>query len=283
VGRATLVGEIRAIADRIACEGVAVNQLSFDREMAERLEIAYQARDIVRRRELVHVALAPEVGERVLDVGCGPGFYVSEVLTRVGESGSVTGVDSSGQMLAIAAERCSGRRNATFHEGDAVALPVESGTFDAALCVQVLEYVDDVDGAIAELHRAVRPGGRVVVWDVDWTTISWHSADPARMRRLLDMWDGHLAHPALPRTLGARLREVGFADVAVAGHAFVAEELSPDTYIGAIFPLMHEYVAGTGEPAAADADAWAAEQRELSERGAFFFSVTQFCFCATKS
>ena len=65
MGHATLVGEIGAIADRIACEGVAVNQLSFDREMAERLEIAYQARDIVRRRELVHVALAPEVGERV--------------------------------------------------------------------------------------------------------------------------------------------------------------------------------------------------------------------------
>jgi ubiquinone/menaquinone biosynthesis C-methylase UbiE len=255
----------------------------FDRDTAQRLETAYRTRDILRRRELVYAALAPQGGEHVLDVGCGPGFYVSELLDRVGETGSATGVDSSPQMLAVAAERCADRRNVTFHEGDAAALPIESSAFDAVLSVQVLEYVDDVDRALAELHRAVRPGGRVVIWDVDWTTVSWHSTDPGRMRRLLDLWDRHLAHPTLPQTLGARLREVGFAEVTVEGHAFVADELSPDAYIGAIFPLLHEYVAGTGDPAAAEADAWAAEQRLLSDRGAFFFSVTQFCFSATKS
>jgi SAM-dependent methyltransferase len=255
----------------------------FDRETAERLETAYRARDILRRRELVYAALAPKAGDRILDVGCGPGFYVSEVLDRVGETGSVTGVDSSRQMLAIASERCAGHGNVTFHEGDAASLPVASGTYDAALSVQVLEYVDDVDGVLAEIRRALRPGGRAVIWDVDWTTVSWHSAGPARMRRMLDLWDGHLAHPALPQTLGARLREVGFLEVTVAGHVFVADELSPETYIGAIFPLLHEYVAGRGEPARAEAEAWAAEQRDLSERGAFFFSVTQFCFSATRS
>ena len=260
-----------------------MNQVVFDREMAERLEIAYRARDIVRRRELVYAALAPQVGERVLDVGCGPGYYVSEVLNHVGETGSVLGVDTSRQMLAIAAQRCADRGNVTFKEGDAATLPVASGTYDAALSVQVLEYVKDVKGALAEMYRVLRPGGRVVIWDVDWTTVSWHSADPARMARLLDVWDGHLAHPALPQTLGAGLREVGFHEVAVAGHVFAADELSPETYIGAIFPLLHEYVAGTGEPAAAEAEDWAAEQRDLSERGAFFFSVTQFCFSAITS
>jgi arsenite methyltransferase len=260
-----------------------VNQVVFDRAIAERLDTAYRARDILRRRELVYAALAPEVGDRILDVGCGPGYYVSEVLDRVGETGSVTGVDSSQQMLAIAAERCAGRGNVMFKEGDAAALPVAGGTYDAALSVQVLEYVEDVKAALADIHRVLRPGGRVVIWDVDWTTVSWHSADPARMRRLLGVWDGHLAHPALPQGLGAWLREVGFHQVVTAGHAFVADELSPETYIGAIFPLLHDYVAGTGEPAAAEAEVWAAEQRDLSERGAFFFSVTQFCFSAIRS
>ena len=102
------------------------------------------------------------------------------------------------------------------------------------------------------------------------------------MRRLLDVWDGHLAHPALPQTLGGWLREVGFHEVVAAGHAFVADELSPETYIGAIFPLLHDYIAGTGRPAAAEANVWAAEQRDLNERGAFFFSVTQFCFSAIR-
>ena len=104
--------------------------------MAERLDTAYRARDILRRRELVYAALAPEVGDRILDVGCGPGYYVSEVLDRVGQTGSVTGVDSSQQMLAIAAERCAGRGNVMFKEGDAAALPVAGGTYDAALSVQ---------------------------------------------------------------------------------------------------------------------------------------------------
>jgi SAM-dependent methyltransferase len=49
------------------------------------------------------------------------------------------------------------------------------GSFDRALSVQVLEYVSDPAAALADLHRALRPGGRLVVWDVDWSTVSWHS------------------------------------------------------------------------------------------------------------
>ena len=41
--------------------------------------------------------------------------------------------------------------------------------------MQVLEYVSDPAAALADLHRALRPGGRLVVWDVDWSTVSWHS------------------------------------------------------------------------------------------------------------
>ena len=55
-------------------------------------------------------------------------------------------------------------------------------SFDAALSVQVLEYVDDIAAALGEIHRALRPGGRVVLWDVDWATLSLQTADEARMR-----------------------------------------------------------------------------------------------------
>ena len=74
------------------------------------------------------------------------------------------------QMLEIAARRCAGRDNATFAEGDATALPVADADFDAALSVQVFEYVPDIAAALGELHRALRPGGRVLIWDVDWAT-----------------------------------------------------------------------------------------------------------------
>ena len=184
-------------------------------------------------------------------------------------------------MLAMAGARCSAQANAAFAESDAGALAVEDASFDAALIVQVLEYVADVDAALAELHRALRPGGRVVVWDVDWSTVSWQSVDPERMQRVLRAWDRHLAHPTLPRTLGARLRGAGFADVRAEGHAFVATSLSTDTYVGALFPMLEQFVRDTGVLPDEEVTAWAAEQRELSDRGAFFFACTQCCFTAT--
>jgi arsenite methyltransferase len=259
-----------------------MSQLVFDRSTAERLEQAYRARDILRRRELVYAALRPQEGERILDIGCGPGFYVAELAERVGREGFVMGVDRSPQVLALAAERSAARANVAFAEADATSLPAKDGDFDAALSVQVLEYVTDVEDALAELHRSLRPGGRVVIWDVDWTTVSWHSAEPERMEHVLRIWDRHLAHPALPRTLAARLKRAGFANVVVDGHAFAAEALSPDTYVGAVFPIVEAYVADSGELQAEELAAWTAEQRELSERGDFFFACIQFCLTAAK-
>ena len=102
------------------------------------------------------------------------------------------------------------------------------------------------------------------------------------MRRALSAWDEHLAHPALPRTLAADLRRAGFEDVRAEGHIFATTELDPQTYSGALLPLMEDYVAGRQDFGETEAAAWANEQRELGERGEFFFSVTQFCFAATR-
>lgn len=255
-------------------------QLVFDERMVEQLEKLYATRDVMRRRRLVREALAPAPGERILDMGCGPGFYAAELLVDVGDEGSIVGVDTSPAMLAVAARRTGGRPNADFREGDATALPVGDGEFDAALSVQVLEYVADTTAALRELRRALRPGGRLVVWDVDWSTLSWHSEDPARMERVLEAWDTHLAHPSLPRTLAARMREAGFEDVRAEGHAFATAGLDAETYGGALLPVVENYVAGRKQIDPEEAAAWAAEQRELGERDAFYVACIQVCFTA---
>ncbi len=259
-----------------------MSELSFDRETGERLERAYAARDIVRRRAIVYEALRPLSGQRILDDGCGPGFYVAELAEKVGPDGFVVGVDQSPDMLGLAAARSAGRSNVEFREGEATALPVQDEEFDAAVAVQMLEYLTDVDAALAELYRALRPGGRLALWDIDWSTVSWHSGDPDRMQRVLDAWDHHLADPVLPRTLGARLSTTGFEDVAADGYAFVSTSLSTEEYAGAIFPLFESYLLASPALAEGEAAAWAAEQRELDERGAFFFASVQFCFSASK-
>jgi SAM-dependent methyltransferase len=258
-----------------------VGQIVFDDDLGSELEALYRTRDIVGRRKLVRAALAARPGERILDVGCGPGFYLAELADEVGPEGALVGVDLSPQMLALAYRRLGERENVALHEGESGSLPVESGSFDAAVCVQVLEYVADVPAALAEIHRALRPGGRVLLWDVDWSTVSWHSTDPERMRHALLAWDGHLTHPALPRQLAAHLRAAGFDDVEVEGHVFATTSLDPESFGGALFPMVERFLAAR-EDFGAESGAWADEQRELDARGKLFFSVTQFRFLATR-
>src|SRR3954451_8002782 len=199
-----------------------MSQLVFDQDTAQRLQAVYGTRDAIRRRGLARGSLAAAPGERVVDVGCGPGFFCAELAEEVGDSGFVLGLDMSAAMLALAADRCAGRGNVELREADAGSLPVDDGSFDAALCGQVLEYVPDATASLAEMRRILRPGGRVVVWDVDWATISIHSDDPALTERVLSGWDEHLTHRSLPRTLPSRLRAAGFENVGMQGHVFAA-------------------------------------------------------------
>lgn len=255
-----------------------MGRLEFDARTGKRLEALYRIGDSVRRRGLVRAALEASPGERILDVGCGPGFYCAELLDEVGPDGLVVGVDGSPQMLALAAGRCQGHDNVEFLEADATSLPVPDASFDAALCVQVLEYVPDVAAALAELRRVLRPGGRVVVWDVDWQTVSWHSTDPARMERVLGAWDEHLVHPSLPARLAAAMRSGGFEQVEMEGHSFATADFDAERYGPATAAMIRSFVPGRNGVDEHEAEAWAAEQRELGERGEFYFACLQFCF-----
>jgi ubiquinone/menaquinone biosynthesis C-methylase UbiE len=230
----------------------------------------------------VRAALAAAPGERILDVGCGPGFYCAELLEEVGPGGSIVGLDASASMLALAARRCAGRGNVEFRAAEATSLPVEDASFDAALCVQVLEYVPDFPAGLAQLYRALRPGGRVVVWDVDWATVSWHSTNPGRMARVLSAWDQHLAHPSLPRILAPAMRSAGFEHVEMQAHGFATAEFDPDNYGAATVPMISSFVAGRNGVTRDEASAWADEQRELGQRDEFYFACLQFCFSATR-
>ena len=254
--------------------------MQFDDHAAKALEVIYATRDVRRRRDLVHEALGAATGDRVLDLGCGPGFYVAELLERVGPSGHVAGVDTSGPMLELAAARIGTRDNVELAAAPATALPFADDSFDGAISVQVLEYVDDVDQALAELHRVLRPGGRVVVWDVDWETVSMHSADAARMRRVLDAWDRHLVHRSLPATLTRRFRDAGFVDISLAGHSFTTNELHRDAYGASMVGFIRSYLKDLDDFPAGERRAWAEEQAALGDAGEFYFSCIQCCVSA---
>jgi ubiquinone/menaquinone biosynthesis C-methylase UbiE len=99
--------------------------------------------------------------ERVLDVACGTGIVSRNAAQRVGPLGHVTGIELNPTMLEVARHAATYFDQIEFVEGDALALPVEDGHFDVAVCQQAIMFIPDREQAIREMHRALKPGGRV--------------------------------------------------------------------------------------------------------------------------
>ncbi|HEV3092560.1 MAG TPA: bifunctional demethylmenaquinone methyltransferase/2-methoxy-6-polyprenyl-1,4-benzoquinol methylase UbiE [Candidatus Cybelea sp.] len=118
------------------------------------------------RRRAIRVLGAPRQA-RVLDLCCGTGDLVFG-LQRSDRTLDVTGIDFCGPMLERARERAQreGRGAATFVEGDVMAMPFDDRSFDGATMGFSLRNVVDVDGALAEIVRVLRPGARFVNLDV---------------------------------------------------------------------------------------------------------------------
>lgn len=103
-------------------------------------------------------------GETVLDVGCGTGAAARFAAQDVGASGRVIGVDVNAGMLAVARSlpRVDGAP-IEWKEGPARALPVDDASVDVVLCAQTLQFVSDRPGALSDIRRVLRPGGRLIV------------------------------------------------------------------------------------------------------------------------
>jgi demethylmenaquinone methyltransferase/2-methoxy-6-polyprenyl-1,4-benzoquinol methylase len=111
-------------------------------------------------------ALGLESGERVLDVGCGPGLNFERLAADVGPTGTVVGVDASEGMVERATSRsatldCS----ADVLRADAARLPVRDGAVDAVCATLSLSAMPDVEAVVDQLSRALRSGGRLAVLD----------------------------------------------------------------------------------------------------------------------
>ena len=108
----------------------------------------------------------PGSGLTWIDVGCGNGAFTELIIKRFAPA-EVHGVDPSEAQLDFARRR-AGEPAATFHLGDAMALPFPSDRFDVAVMALVIFFVPDPAKGVAEMARVVRPGGEVAayVWDV---------------------------------------------------------------------------------------------------------------------
>ncbi len=142
-------------------------------------------------------ALRLSPGEILLDLACGRGGYGMEVAHRSGAQ--LVGVDYSGVAVQLATEQAARLgREADFRIGDLAATGLAAHSVDGVMCIDAIQFAAEPGAAYRELHRVLRPGGRVVL--TSWETTN---ADEALPQRLQDV------------DLQGGLTAAGFTDVAV--------------------------------------------------------------------
>lgn len=262
-----------------------MTQMTFDEAAARSLEVIYMTPDVVAQRTRVLDLLALAPGERVLDIGVGPGLLAYDLARLVGASGQVTGIDPSADMVAVAANRLKDMPQARMMTGEATRLDLPDASLDAVVSTQVFEYVTDVPAALAETHRVLRPGGRVLILDTDWRSLVWHSSDHGRMDRALACWDDHLHDPHLPARLGPMMRQAGFEMRRVEILPMLTPRYQPVSYAAGMLRSIFAFVrrnASRHGLSDQEIQAWQDDQSDLIQKDEFFFSLNRFAFLATR-
>ncbi|WP_433331079.1 methyltransferase domain-containing protein [Spirillospora sp. CA-294931] len=224
----------------------------------------------LRERSYDLLRLAP--GDQAADVGCGAGLAVAEL---AGRDVRAVGLDADPAMIKLAGERVP---EGDFRVADARDLPFETASLAGYRVDKVLHALDDPETAIAEAHRVLRPGGRIVVLGQDWDTMVIDSDRPELTRTIVHTRADAVPSPRVARRHRNLLLDAGFEEVTV--------EVHTGTFTtGALLPLlsdMAESTCSTGAVSAADADAWAAEQRERAQSDRVFIAVPIFLAAATR-
>ena len=187
-----------------------------DTQILERLlrnesDVAYK-----RRVRTMVEFLAPREGDRILDCGCGMGFYL-KVLTTV-RKGACFGLDGDPKALSFARQTLKGR-GAALVRGDILHLPYADASFDKVLFTEVLEHLPDDRQGLAEIWRVLRPGGLLALTVPHRRYSFWYDpvnrvaegllGRPIRQGPWAGIWANHY-RLYLPEEVTARLREVGF-------------------------------------------------------------------------
>jgi ubiquinone/menaquinone biosynthesis C-methylase UbiE len=116
--------------------------------------------------ELVATA-ALRPGDRVLDVACGTGIVARIAARKLGGTGSVAGLDASLPMITVARVAATAEGiDVDWREASAVALPFPEASFDVVFCQSGLQFFPDRPASLREMHRVLKPAGRLIlsVW-----------------------------------------------------------------------------------------------------------------------
>ena len=231
-------------------------------EAQRRLRLAFLRAIPVRRRATV------------LEVGCGTGIILRDLVPLVGRGGRLAGVDPSRTVLATARRLCRGT-GITLREADGAKLPFTDNGFDVTLAVTVLLHVADPLAVVREMARVTRPGGRVAVQDQDFGAVVVTHPDRALTARILDgVVDRLYEEPHSGRRLPGLLREAGLDKIRVRTDVFQDTTLEP--YTQTFLERRAENAVRFGIADAVTAQRWLDGFTAVARAGAFLFTVNYY-------
>jgi ubiquinone/menaquinone biosynthesis C-methylase UbiE len=229
-----------------------------------------------QRALLAPARIAP--GQRVLDLGAGPGFFALALADMVGPAGSVDGVDINARFVADANGRAQGRANVRFHQVGDHRLPFADDQFDRVICKNVLEYVPDLDATLTECRRVLKPGGRIHVIDSDWGFVVVEPWGKAIVDRFFAAAAPAFNEPHIGRRVPGLLARACFERVEVQLSGFVDREGVALN----VLTNMAGYIATFDSMPAAEVADLLDQCRAGIADGTFLFCLPQFLVSAGK-
>jgi len=246
--------------------------------MAAFLEERSQAPDMRKINQVFCGIVAARPGERLLEIGSGSGVLSRLLAPSLQPGGSIAGVDISPEMTVeakrLALMEGSGSGIA-FLNGAAESLPYQQASFEAAIAARMLLHVSDPEAIIFEMKRVVKPGGRLVVMDWDFDTVTIDHPNRELTRRLLH-WrcDHHGGNNWSGRQLWRLMKSANLQDCTIHPQMSIVHD-EADGLTQSLWRAAQ--VAGTaGAISPSEQQAWINDLKHDLENGTFFASIVYF-------